>query len=178
MKAKSSQVQVRRDLYLKLKVIKTAFPEANDKRMLPQSSLWPFLGHLSDIRLEKQRGPEGGCLCHRWLGQGSKIPLKRLCLTPFSWVHRGWPSAQQKAKHLTFLCFGGFVLGFVFLHLLIKNNQKKKKQSENKFTHKMARNGSYFLVFIHVSTLTQDRVTGNDASILCFPVTHVFFMSS
>lgn len=130
MKAKSSQVQVRRDLYLKLKVIKTAFPEANDKRMLPQSSLWPFLGHLSDIRLEKQRGPEGGCLCHRWLGQGSKIPLKRLCLTPFSWVHRGWPSAQQKAKHLTFLCFGGFVLGFVFLHLLIKNNQKKKNNQK------------------------------------------------
>ena len=56
MKAKSSQVQVRRDLYLKLKVIKTAFPEANDKKMLPQSTLWPFLGHLSDIRLEKQRG--------------------------------------------------------------------------------------------------------------------------
>lgn len=59
MKAKSSQVQVRRDLYLKLKVIKTAFPEANDKRMLPQSSLWPFLGYLSDIRLPKQQGPEG-----------------------------------------------------------------------------------------------------------------------
>ena len=40
----------------------------------------------------------------------------------------------------------------------------------------MARNESYFLVFIHVSTLTQDRVTGNDVSILCFPVTHVFFI--
>lgn len=142
--------------------------------MLPQSSLWPFLGHLSDIRLENSGGPEG-VVCHRWLGQGSKIPLKRLCLTPFSWVHRGWPSAQQKAKHLTFLKFCRVCSGFVFLHLLIKNNQKKQTNNQKTNLHtKWQENGSHFLVFIHVSTLTQDRVTGNDVSILCFQ-SHMYF---
>lgn len=47
-----------------------------------------------------------------------------LCLTPSSWAHHGWPSAQLKVKCLTFLHPGGLALDFVFLQLLIKNNQK------------------------------------------------------
>lgn len=178
MKAKSSQVQVRRDLYLKLKVIKTAFPEANDKRMLPQSSLWPFLGHLSDIRLEKQRGPEGVVYVPGDWDKDQRFPWRGcvLPLSPGSIVAGLLPSRRQSIW--LFCVLSGLLLALYFSISSLKTIRKKNKQSEDKFTHKMARNGSYFLVFIHVSTLTQDRVTGNDVSILCFPVTHVFFMSS
>lgn len=138
-------------------------------KVLPQSSLWPFLGHLSDIRLEKQRGPEG-CLCHRWLGQGSKIPLKRLCLTPFSpgSIVAGLLPSREPAS-TTFLCFVGFVLGFVFLHLLIKAIRKNKQAIRRQIYTNGKKAGSYFLVFIHVSTLTQDRSNWQWCFHLMFP---------
>lgn len=54
----------------------------------------------------------------------SNMPLEKVCLTPFSWVHHDRPFAWQKVKCLPFLHPGGVALDFVFLQFLIKNNQK------------------------------------------------------
>lgn len=127
MKAKSSQVQVRRDLYLKLKVIKTAFPEANDKRMLPQSSLWPFLGHLSDIRLEKQRGPEGVVYVTGDWDKDQRFPWRGcvLPLSPGSIVAGLLPSRRQSIW--LFCVLSGLFLALYFSISSLKTIRKNKQ---------------------------------------------------
>lgn len=66
-------------IYLRLKVIKTAFLEEKDRRVLPWSSFWSSLGHRSDIRLKKLRNLY---FSNIW-NKDQKFP-RQGCVLPFS----------------------------------------------------------------------------------------------